>query len=182
MNVKQWVFYIRNREGFSKELPQLLRHCLEVSIRKIKTGQTKGVVKLGEDKEKTVLAILAKLVKGKKIDGLDLCKPPKEIPAPPDDDVDTSVPYWLCEKCISVRIDNSNLSELTEVTSIINDYVDGRYPWKEFPGYSGKNTMTILIQVTKEAAKNLLALFSKIVGPNNVVLGANKWFRGEDKK
>ena len=182
MKVKQWIFYIRNREGFSKELPQLLRHCLEVSIRKIKTGQTKGVVKLWEDKEETILAILTQLIVNKSIDGLNLHLPPKEIPAPKGDDVDTSIPYWLCEKYISVQIDNSNLSELAEVTSIINDYVDGRYPWKEFPGYSGKNTMTILIQVKKEAAKNLMTLFCKAVGTNKVVLGANKWFKGEDKK
>lgn len=181
MKVKQWVFYIRNREDFSRAMPQLLRYCLELSILKIKAN-TRGIVKLWEDKEKAVLSILTDLYYNKTIDGINLCAPPKEIPAPPDDDVDTSVPYWLCEKYISVRIDNSNLSELTEVTSIINNYVDGRYPWKEFPGYSGKNTMTILIQVKKEAAKNLLSLFCKAVGPNNVVLGANKWFRGENKK
>lgn len=180
MKVKQWIFYIRNREGFSKELPQLLRHCLEVSIRKIKTGQTKGVVKLCEDKEKTVLLILAELVKSKSIDGVDLFQPPKEIPAPKED-VDTSVPYWLCENQITVKFDNSNLSALTKVTSIIDDYVEGRYSWKEFPGWSGTNTMCIAIQVEKEAARSLLSLFIKAVGPGNVVLGANKWFKGDKK-
>lgn len=180
MKVKQWIFYIRNREGFSKELPQLLRHCLEVSIRKIKTGQTKGVVKLCEDKEKTVLAILEKLVEGKSIDGVDLFKPPKEIPAPKED-VDTSIPYWLCENKITVKFDNSNLSALAGVTNIINDYVDGRYPWKEFTDSSGKNTMCIVIQVKEEDAENLTALLSNAAGKNNVVLGANKWFRGDRK-
>ena len=182
MKVKQWIFYIRNREGFSKELPQLLRHCLEVSIQKIKTGQTKGVVKLWEDKEKAVLAILTQLAANKCVDELSVHLPPKEIPAPKGDDVDTHIPYWLCESKLTVKFDNSNLSALAEVTSIINDYVDGRYPWKEFPGWGGTNSMCIVIQVKKEDAKNLLALFCKAVGPNNVILGANKWFKGEDKK
>lgn len=179
MKVKQWVFYIRNRKGFSEYLPQLLRHCLELSIQKIKTN-TKGIVKLGEDKEKTVLAILEKLVEGKSIDGVDLFQPPKEIPAPAGD-VDTTVPYWVCEYCVSVKLDNSNLSALTGVTNIIADYVDGRYPWKEFQGSSGKNTMTILIQVKKEDVNNLVALLRAAAGKNNVVVGPNKWFRGDRK-
>ena len=180
MKVKQWVFYIRNRKGFSESLPQLLRHCLEISVRKIKTGQTKGIVKLEEDKEKTVLLILARLEKNKSIDGVDLFQPPKEIPAPTGD-VDTTTPYWVCEYYVSVKLDNNNLSTLAEVTNIINDYVDGRYPWKEFPGSSGKNTMTILIQVKKEDVDNLVALLGAAAGKNNVVVGPNKWFRGDKK-
>lgn len=175
MNVKQWVFYIRNRENFSKYLPMLLRHCLEVSIRKIQAGQTKGVVKLWEDKEETVKTILAEMVENKSIDGMSLHHPPKKIPAPTGDDVDTSIPYWLCENQITVKFDNSNLPA---ITSIINDYVDGRYSWKEFPGWRGTNTMCIVMQVKKEDAENLTALLGNAAGKNNVVLGANKWFRG----
>lgn len=180
MKVKQWIFYIRNREGFSKAVPKLLRHCLEVSIRKIKTGQTKGIVKLEEEKEKSVFLILADLEENKSIDGIDLFQPPKEIPAPTGD-VDTTIPYWVCEYYVSVVLDNSNLSALAEVTNIIDDYVDGRYPWKEFPGSSGKNTMTILIQVKKEDVNNLAALLGEAAGKNNVRIGPNKWFRGDKK-
>lgn len=177
MKVKQWVFYIRNRKGFSESLPKLLRHCLELSIQKIKTN-TKGIIKLEEEKEDAVLRILADLVENKSIDNIDLFLPPKEIPAPTGD-VDTTVPYWVCEYCVSVKLDNSNLSALTGVTNIINDYVDGRYPWKEFPGSSGKNTMTILIQVKKEDVNNLAALLRDAAGTNNVTTGPNKWFRGD---
>ena len=179
MEVKQWVFYIRNRKGFSESLPQLLRHCLEVSIRKIKTN-TKGIVKLEEDKEKDIAAILTQLATNKTIDGVALHLPPKAIPAPTGDDVDTSIPYWLCENKITVKFDNSNLSALAKVTSIIDDYVDGRYPWKEFPDAFG-NTMCIVIQVRKEDAENLTALLSNAAGKNNVVLDVNKWFKGDRK-
>lgn len=179
MKVKQWVFYIRNRKEFSESLPQLLRHCLELSIQKIKTN-TKGIVKLEEDKEKDVADILTQLSTNKTIDGVALHLPPKEIPAPKGG-VDTSIPYWLCENKITVKFDNSNLSALAGVTNIINDYVDGRYPWKEFTDSSGKNTMCIVIQVKEEDAENLTALLSNAAGKNNVVLGANKWFRGDRK-
>lgn len=179
MKVKQWIFYIRNREGFSKAVPKLLRHCLEVSIRKIKTN-TKCIVKLEEDKEKDVADILTQLSTNKTIDGIALHLPPKEIPAPTGD-VDTTVPYWMCENYVSVKLDNSNLSALAGVTNIIDDYVDGRYPWKEFPGSSGKNTMTILIQVKKEDVNNLAALLKNAAGINNVTVGPNKWFRGDKK-
>lgn len=178
MKVKQWVFYIRNRKGFSESLPKLLRHCLELSIQKIKTN-TKGIIKLEEEKEDAVLRILADLVENKSIDSIEFL-PPKEIPAPTAD-VDTTVPYWVCEYYVSVKLDNGNLSALTGVTNIIDDYVDGRYPWKEFPGSSGKNTMTILIQVKKEDVDNLAALLRDAAGTNNVTIGPNKWFRGDRK-